>query len=392
MPMLVKKIALVVFLVAACVAHATPHIPASGTEIVEHLPNRNDPAQREFQRLRTELAAKPGDMEISAQLARRYINMARTEGDPRYLGYAQAALAPWWYMAQPPIKILVLRATILQSTHQFPAALVDLNNVLRADHNNAQAWLTRATVLQVQGQYMLAKNSCEHLYSLAPELITTTCLTNVGSLNGEAGQSYTQLSDAFRKTTNVDAGIQIWILTLLAEMSARRGDAATADRTYRQAMSLATPDSYLLGSYSDFLLDQKRPAEVAALLKNKKRVDALLLRYALALQALHDPAAAEQIDALAQRFSAAMMRADTVHQREHSRFELQLHNNPKEALRIAQLNWAVQKEPADVRVYLEAAAAANDRNAAAPVLLWLKQNRLEDVALTPLITKLNGNT
>jgi hypothetical protein len=116
----------------------------------------------------------------------------------------------------------------------------------------------------------------------------------------------------------------------------------------------------------------------------------LLLRYALALHSLHDPDAAVEIDALAQRFAAAAMRADTVHQREHSRFALQLQNNPQEALRIAELDWAVQKEPADVRVYLEAAVAANDPAAAAPVLQWLKQNNVEDAALTPLLAKLGS--
>lgn len=372
-------------------AQATPHIPTSGSEIVDHLPSRNDPTQREFKRLRAALADKPDDVEISVELARRYIDAARTEGDPRYLGYAQAALSRWWRMQQPPQNVLVLRATLYQSTHQFPSALADLHRVLEVDRDNAQAWLTQATVLQVQGQFVSAKNSCEHLYALAPKLITATCLASVASVNGAALQSYAQLSDSLRNSPDAGVGIKVWVLTLLAEISARRGDAVSAERLYRRAMASSVPDSYLLGAYCDFLLDQKRPAEVVALLKTKISIDALLLRYALALQTQHDPDAALQIAVLTQRFAAAMMRADTVHQREHSRFELQLHNNPKEALRIAQLNWEVQKEPADVRVYLEAAAAANDREAAAPVLSWLKRNRLEDVALIPLIAKLGGS-
>ena len=87
-----------------------------------------------------------------------------------------------------------------------------------------------------------------------------------------------------------------------------------------------------------------------------------------------------------------MMRADTVHQREQSRFELRLLHNPKTALALAQQNWDVQKEPADVRVFLEAAVAANDKGAAQPVLTWLKQTRLEDRAISALAVKLGeGN-
>jgi hypothetical protein len=83
-----------------------------------------------------------------------------------------------------------------------------------------------------------------------------------------------------------------------------------------------------------------------------------------------------------------MLRGDTVHQREQSRFELQLMHRAPAALQLAQRNWAVQKEPADVRIFLEAALAANDKAAAAPVLEWLKQTRLEDQAVNALAAKL----
>ncbi|MFZ6654900.1 tetratricopeptide repeat protein [Undibacterium sp. TJN19] len=375
-------------MVGSC-AQATPFIPSNGKQVLEQLPLRTDPVQREFAQLRKRLAEKPGDHEIAAELAQAYINTARNDGDPRYLGYAQAALKPWWNLPAPPISVLVLRATILQSTHQFPAALTDLNSVLKQDRNNAQAWLTRATVLQVQGQFAQAKASCMHLYPLAQELITLTCLHNVGSLNGEAASSYTALSTAYKKSTDTDSGTKIWVATLLAEMSARLSDAKTADDWYKKALTLAVPDSYLLGSYADFLLDQQRPAEVVTLLKNKTRVDALLLRYALALQAQQSPAAAEQIRLLDQRFDAAILRGDTVHQREQARYELQLKNRPAAALKLALLNWDIQKEVADLRILLEAAAAQNPQ-AAAPAIAWLKQNKLEDSSLKTVLAKLEA--
>ncbi|GGC95562.1 tetratricopeptide repeat protein [Undibacterium terreum] len=384
------KIISVVLLAMAATAHARPYIPADDKQIVERLPSRNDPAQKDFQRLRKQLAQKPDDLAAASELAQKYINEARNDGDPRYLGYAQAVLKPWWNLPQPPVPVLVLRATLLQSTHQFPAALADLNAVLKQDRDNAQAWLTRATVQQVQGQYAQAKNSCMHLYALAPELITATCLSNIGSLNGDADKSYAMLVDAYKKNGNTDPGVSVWVMTLLAEMAVRRSDTAAAEQWYRQAMQLLPPDSYLLGSYADFLLDRKRAAEVIPLLKDKTRVDALLLRYALALQAVNAAEASTQREALGQRFAAAMMRGDTVHQREQARYELQLKGNAAAALKLAQLNWEVQKEAADVRIYLEAAVAAGDIRAAAPVLAWIRQTGLQDAALTPLVSRLSG--
>lgn len=81
-------------LAIAGASFATPYIPADGKQVVEHLPSRANPVQRELLQLRAELSKSPNDLPRAAALARRYIEQARTEGDPRYLGYAQAALAP----------------------------------------------------------------------------------------------------------------------------------------------------------------------------------------------------------------------------------------------------------------------------------------------------------
>ncbi|GAC1323738.1 MAG: hypothetical protein NVSMB28_17270 [Collimonas sp.] len=369
-------------------AFSAPHIPISDAEVIEHLPRRTDPAQQEFRALRSRLAASPDDLPLALTLARRYIGQSRIEGDPRYLGYAQAALAPWYDQADPPIEVRVMRATLLQSTHQFPASLRDLDAVVKADPRNAQAWITRATVLQVMGEYARATQSCNALRAIAPVLITITCVSNVASLNGQARQSYEHLKSALGRATDADSGIRIWVTTLLAEMAERLGEIPAAEEYFKTALAYDNADSYLLGAYADFLLDQKRAADVIPLLKDKTRVDALLLRYTLALQSTGNHAAADQIAVLNSRFAAAMLRVDTVHQREQSRFELQLMHRAPIALQLAQRNWAIQKEPADVRVFLEAALAANDRAAAAPVLDWLKKTRLEDQAVNALAAKL----
>ena len=67
-------------------------------------------------------------------------------------------------------------------------------------------------------------------------------------------------------------------------MAARAGMEADAETYFRAAFSTNLPDSYLLGAYADFLLDQERFAEVTTLLREKTRADPLLLRYALALR------------------------------------------------------------------------------------------------------------
>ena len=144
-------------------------------------------------------------------------------------------------------------------------------------------------------------------------------------------------------------------------------------------------DFYLLGAYADFLLDRNRSPEVLSLLRDQTRADPLLLRYALALQAQNSKELPAQVEQLRDRFEASRLRGDRVHLREEARFTLHLLNAPQAALTLAQENWQVQKEPADVRILLEAALAADDAAAVDAVKEWLKNSQLEDVQLQRIV-------
>lgn len=371
-------------------AQAAPYIPTSGSAVIEQLPRRAEPALRELHALRAQLAASPRDLALATRTAQRYIAAARSETDPRYFGYAQAALAPWWRLAAPPLEVRLLRATLLQSTHHFPEALRDLDAIVGADPGNPQAWLTRATVLTVRGDYAAAAASCARLSRLSTDLVGVTCMASVASMTGRSAGSETLLAETLRRDAEAGPEMQSWVLTLLAEMAGRRGDAAAAEERFRRALSLTPRDSYLVGAYCDFLLERGRAREVLRLVAGRHRIDGLLLRHALALRRL--PGQGEALRAaraeLGARFDAAMQRGDTVHQREQARYELHLRGDGKAALALARQNWEVQKESADMRILLEAALAARAPGAAAPVLDWARKHRLEDASLAPLIRQL----
>jgi Tfp pilus assembly protein PilF len=373
---------------------AAPYTPAIGSTVIERLPRRSDPAQQALRQLRAKLAASPGDVALATSVARQHIATARRETDPRYFGYAQAALAPWWSQSAPPPEVRLLRATLLQSTHHFPEAMRDLDAVVAADPDNPQAWLTRATVQTVRGDYEAATASCARLSRLASQLVSTTCIASIGSMTGRAAASESLLDITLRRNADADPELQVWTLTLLAEIAERRGETALAETRYRRALAMLPRDSYLLGAFSDFLLDQKRGAEVAAMLKDQTRIDGLLLRYALALQQVPDSgnALARAGAELQARFGAATQRGDTVHRREQARYELHVQRDHKTALALAQQNWAVQKESADMRILLEAAAKAGDKAAAASVLDWVARTKVEDVAVQRLAQQLKART
>lgn len=364
---------------------ATPFLPTDDGEVLERMPvSPLDPNARRLQGLRREVAAQPENLALATKLAWQYIEAGRSLSDPRYYGYAQGALSPWWKAAEPPVPVLVLRATIRQHDHDFPRALDDLSLALRADPSNAQAWLTQATVLQVRGEYAEARRSCMEVLQLATPLVAVTCVSAVGSLNGEAARSYDMLSHALAQAPQAEAGVRRWALTTLAEIAARRGQPEVAEAHFAQALALSRNDEYLLGAYADFLLDQQRPGEARDLLRNATNADALLLRLALAEQMDGAPEREAHVAALRDRFAAARRRGDSVHRREEARFALRLLGEPRQALQLARDNWEVQREPWDARLLLEAAIAAGDGAAARPVLEFRARSGIEDVTLARL--------
>jgi tetratricopeptide (TPR) repeat protein len=363
---------------------AAPFLPTDDAQVLERLPGRNTAQFRQLKPLQAAAAQAPNDLARAVALANAYVRVSRLEGDPRFLGYAQATLAPWWKDPAAPTAVLMLRATILQTSHQFDAAIADLNKVSQREPKNAQAVLTRATVLTVQGRYSEARSDCNRLQDLAPQIYGVICIAAIDSVTGRAGPAYESLQHAMVTLARIDGAARDWGETLLGEIAHRRGDPA-AEGHFRAALSVDDKDLYLLGAYCDWLLDQGRPAEVIRLLQDETRVDPLLLRLALAQQALMRPEAAASIELLQARFDASHARGDTVHQRENARFELVLRGDLRSALPYAVENWKVQREPADLRILAEVAAATNDPAAIGTVKQWLAETRLEYPAVEALV-------
>lgn len=378
-----KPLILLLMLLAATwggMACAAPYVPADDRQVLERLPEKADPSLRLLRRMRSALAADPRNLELAAALARSAIEASRATGDPRYLGMAQAALAPWWNDPHAAAPALLLRATIRQSLHDFDGALVDLDRVIERT-GDGQALLTRATILAVQGRYDAARADCARLARRTSALVVATCDAGPASLAGDA-DAYRRLAALLARSGDA-ASVRAWSLTLAGEIAARAGYDAAAEAHFAAARALDPQDAYLKGAYADFLLDCGRPRDVLPLVDHDVRNDALLLRLALAERAVAglESSYAEHAAELAARFDAARRRGDVVHRREEARYRLAIAGDPAGALALAKANWAVQREPADLRVLADAARATQDASAQKIVDDWLSSNALHDAHL-----------
>ncbi|MBY0401561.1 tetratricopeptide repeat protein [Myxococcota bacterium] len=385
-------------LIAAVGAQAEPFVPDRDDAVLEVLPvHWTASVGSELRAARAAVASDPTDVDRVVDLAWKLIAWGQREGDPRPLGQAESLLAPFEGVEDPPVSILLIRATLRQNRHAFPEALADLERVLARDPRNAQAWLTRAVIEMVQGELASARRSCAAVLAVGPRLPALTCLAQVGSLTGRAERSLEILA---RAVDDEDAAVgageepewdreaELFAWTCLGEMAARLGRDREAEAFFDRAARIAPGDAYLLAARADLALDRGRPREVVRLLARATRRDGLLLRLVLAERSLGDPRAEVHTRELHARFEAARERGDRLHLGEEARFELEVRGDAEAALRLARENWALQREPRDARILLEAALAAGSPAEAEPVLAHLERTGLEDRRLARLAARI----
>lgn len=369
-------------------AYAEAFLPQDDNQILERVSTAGNVIGSDLRRMREALSQNPYDLPLAIDLAQRYLEIGRTEADPRFAGYAQAVLGPWWNQSPPPAEVQLLRAILRQRRHDFTGALDDLSRVLEAQPYSAQAWLTRAVILEVRGDYSEAMRSCLQLFRLTSTLAGTTCTTSVASLSGQAKKSYRLLRQTLQESPDADLPLRLWATTVLAEVADRLGYEERAEAYFRQALSLDRRDNSVLTAYADFLLERNRPEEVLSLLKQPPLSDAQLLRLVMAEKQLDSPRLHAHVESLRARFAAVRLRDPNAHLSSEARFNLHVLYKPAEALRLAQQNWSVQRTPADARLFLEAAITQGNTEAAKPVVEWLKHTGLEDSAITKLVQRL----
>ncbi|MFT3713604.1 MAG: hypothetical protein QM817_38595 [Archangium sp.] len=367
----------------------------------------------------------------AAKRARELVVEARARGgDPRLLGQAQAVLSKWWTGSASP-DVLLMRATVKQSLHDFEGALADLDVLLASRPDDDQAWLTRATVLNVLGRYGDARASCAHVGSSDAQNTDAqntdaqntdakntdaknTDAKNADAKNADAKNADAKNADAKNadaKTATdermrspsdplqiarvvcdappralsgelrealaslatlapTDAASRAWVASVRGELERWADDDSATEKSLREALKLDADDSYTRLLLAELMLDTKRNAEVLKLYAGRALNDTELLMVVLA------GGTDQQKNDLTERVAANRQRGETLHRREESRYALRVENDPAKALELAVENWKVQREPADARVLIEAARAAKSDAAAEPAKKWLGETKL----------------
>jgi tetratricopeptide (TPR) repeat protein len=337
------------------------------------------------------------------------IDLARTTGDPRYLGRAQSALSVFWDSSRAPIRAIVFQATIEQSRHEFDAARRSLRRAIALGNTQtprlstdsyeqqsaqlAQAWLTLATIERVAGNYAEALKACNQVIALEVLFYGNACLLETQSHVGEhttAISGLLTLIAQLARQPNVQSATtanRSWLWSLIGEAYERSGSDALAAKAYDTSIAIQS-DIYTVIAAADLALRQTRSLGANAnkalgLISKVNETDALLIRKAYALKRLNNSQWQPIAAALAQRFDQIQVRGDDrkAHAREQALIALWLNDNFSESLQFSLVNLERQRETIDWLVALQAANKQNNLTIKIELLNRLKKTKLNDARL-----------
>lgn len=370
---------LVTFL--APIVQAAPFMPTSDNQVIERLQPRKGPLWDEVRLQRSRLEGAPDSAAPRLAIARTYLQIHQGTGDPRFLGYAEAALLPWAHSSTAPIDVSLVRVHLLQAQHQFDKAGTLLDEILTRDSRQPDAWLQVASISQLRGDFTAARRACAHLIALGEPDIASGCLAAVQGMTGASAAGLDLLARQLAADAEPAPAISIWLRTLSAELATGLQRYPEAEEQFRRALrsseqELGQSNVYLLTACADLLLEQGRYAAVVELLSAHTGPDSTLLRLARAEQQLGLPDRRRHVSELAARMAALVERGDRTHGREQAYFALYLQHDAHAALALAVENWAQQREVIDARLVLDAARSAGAPRAADPVREWIRASGL----------------
>lgn len=337
--------------------------------------------KRQVAALAAAQAAAPVPAPAAQARAAALLRQARVDGDPRLLGYAQAALQPCADRPDAPTDVAVLMATIEQSQHRFDAARERLERALARDRRSLQGWLTLSTVRTVQGDLTGALAACRDASAL-DATVGRLCRLQVTVLTAEAETALAEL----RELAGLPRpDLAAWAASLAGETAIRLGQPREGLRWLAQAAA-TSGELYDRLALVDAQLSNGQWAAAEQALRGLPQTDAVLLRHlrvATGVQtapARPSPAAQAVRERLQARFADVPDDEARLHARERALFHLWSHE-PAAARTWAGINLALQKEPIDLRIAADAARLSSDTALRDQVAEHARRTGLQDQRL-----------
>lgn len=299
-----------------------------------------------------------------ADLILHYLNWVRRSDSHEHLQKAKQLRSK---LAEQPnanrnINWLLASADLLQYQHQFSEASKYLEQILKLRPSHLQASLMLARIALARGNTVAAKSLCTSLFGRHSLSVVSTCLLEVEGRADRPLAAYTQLTELQkRQPQDIEVGaIERWRLQILAEQALLLERYAEARSWLNQLPEDTTivEEKLLLDSY---LLDTSDSLPESLIADcTSQLTDALAVRVALVQQRLHGGGC--WVDYIKQRMHLRVLRNDRLHSADIAFYFTYLVQQPESAIKWANINYSVAKEPFDKRLLADAQQLQKEAN------------------------------
>lgn len=373
---------------------AAPYTPTSDDEVLERLPRGLRSA--DLRRERAELADDPENLRDSLSMAASYLETARVEGDPRFLGYTQSILGPWWNQASPPSDVRVMRAAVFAIGFEFDRALAELDLVQAGEPGHIGAGVARVEVCLARGDLDGAARALE----LAASGMSPGAVAIARARCERGGPRLDAAVESLEKALASPAGWSATerhaALVLLADLAMQRGTWDEAAARFGDLRRLGKRDVRALALESDFELGRGTPQTVVERLKGEAGHDGLAVRLLEAWMARGEGDAddmnrrEELRRQVEKRLTDRRARGDVSVLPEAVRYWVRVQPDPARAVERAGELWAVRRTSDDARWVLEAARLGKDGALRKRVAEWVTGTGVQDARLSAELSRWEG--
>lgn len=262
-----------------------PFTPDEMNEVILIL--EQSPAQQQMASLHKKLSNDKNNISLLNELLSLYTHYAKEKSDVSYMGYAKALVLPYLKQYPDSYRLRMHYIDILQYTHHFDEALVELEKVKKRHTKNPQPFVIEASIYEAKGEFDLALRACKQLLFRGSSLLSATCITTMQSHLGKVEEDYRVLKETYRKSQNEEESERSWALISLADMAYRLNKKEEAAVYLQDAIALNKNDYYARKKLAEMYIEDKKYKEAEALLEPYRFVDALLMRLSVAHQYLN---------------------------------------------------------------------------------------------------------
>ena len=336
--------------------------------------------------------ARPDDVVLATTAARHAFVAALDQGDARWLGNAQAVLARWWKQADVvPAETLFVRGLVRQGLHDFAGAQIDIARAIEKDPQQPEYWSWHLAIDMVQARLQQAQKTCDQIGERFGEIEQQSCQAVLHYRTGHPQRAIALFNRLARHPDQQGPRAKEWIAFHLGEAYRVAGDRQRAVRVWLSHMQEANQQPHaMLVSAVELLNDLGRHEEAFTLNRRKARSDALLVQAIRTAQALQRPEADALVDEFKRRLAYQQQRGDLLNERPVIAFQLDVYDQPDQALALAESAWATQREPADAVLFARAAVRVKSGSAAKTLLAWRAETGYREPQLERLFTDLQA--